>query len=119
MDPFFLFRLEIRNRWTFDRTHFTDGIHHYFSNFSGLASYSRFSIIPFPDVSNVQWSNRIIFFSRPFTLFHHVGVRINSRLFTSIHVGRKETFVLCYKIYFIHCGRFCFSLNRSSGCRFI
>lgn len=37
-----------------------------------------------------QWSNRIIFFSGPFTFFHHVGVRINSRLSTSIHVGGKK-----------------------------
>ncbi|KAK8972372.1 hypothetical protein V6N11_034265 [Hibiscus sabdariffa] len=29
-------------------------------DFGGLASYSRFTIISFPDASNVQWSNRII-----------------------------------------------------------
>ncbi|KAJ8438188.1 hypothetical protein Cgig2_001906 [Carnegiea gigantea] len=37
MDLFFGFSLEIRNRWTFDRTLLTDGIHHHFSYFSGLA----------------------------------------------------------------------------------
>ncbi|KAL2921468.1 Photosystem I iron-sulfur center [Bienertia sinuspersici] len=36
---FFLFPLEIRNRWTFDRTYFTNMIHYYFSYSSGLASY--------------------------------------------------------------------------------
>ncbi|KAL9990739.1 putative NADH:ubiquinone oxidoreductase [Helianthus debilis subsp. tardiflorus] len=81
--------------------------------------YSGFSIIPFLDVSNVQWSNRIIFFSGPFTIFHHVGIRINSSLSTSIHVGRKETSLLSHKIYFVHGGGFHFSLNGSSGCRFI
>ncbi|KAJ8424311.1 hypothetical protein Cgig2_030337 [Carnegiea gigantea] len=40
MDPFFGFSLEIRNRWTFDRTLLTDGIHHHFSYFSGLAGIS-------------------------------------------------------------------------------
>ena len=119
MDQFFCFPLEIRNRWTFYRTHFTNGIHHHFSYFSGSASYSRFSIIPFPDVSNVQRANRIIFFSGPFTFFHHVGVRINSGLSTFIHMGGKETPLLGYKIYFIHGGRFHFSLNGSSGCWFI
>lgn len=54
-----------------------------------------------------------------FTFFHHVGIRINSGLSTSIHVGRKETSLLSHKIYFIHGGRFHFSLNGSSGCRFI
>ncbi|KAL8510199.1 hypothetical protein ACS0TY_017130 [Phlomoides rotata] len=62
MDPFFGFPLEIRNRRTLYSTHFTDGIHHHFSYFCGLDGYSRFSIISFPDVSNVQWANRIIFF---------------------------------------------------------
>ncbi|KAK3019575.1 hypothetical protein RJ639_003642, partial [Escallonia herrerae] len=65
---FFLFPLEIRNIWTFYKTHFTNGIHHYFSYFSGSAIYSRFSIIPFPNVSNVRRSNRI-FSSQDLLLF--------------------------------------------------
>nr|YP_010010482.1 NADH-plastoquinone oxidoreductase subunit 4 [Hippeastrum rutilum]QOE56828.1 NADH-plastoquinone oxidoreductase subunit 4 [Hippeastrum rutilum] len=55
-----------------------------------------------------------LFSSRDLLLFfYHVGVRINSCLLTFIHVGRKETFVLGYKVYFVHCGGFHFSLNRS------
>nr|YP_009679141.1 NADH-plastoquinone oxidoreductase subunit 4 [Teucrium mascatense]QDF64497.1 NADH-plastoquinone oxidoreductase subunit 4 [Teucrium mascatense] len=54
-----------------------------------------------------------------FTFFPHVGVRINSRLSTCIHVGRKKTPVLRYKIYFVHGGGFYFSFNGSSGYRFI
>jgi hypothetical protein len=50
---FFLFLLEIRNRWTFSRTYFTDRIYHHFSYFSGSANYSGFPIILFFDVSNV------------------------------------------------------------------
>ncbi|KMS96942.1 hypothetical protein BVRB_7g180240 [Beta vulgaris subsp. vulgaris] len=53
MDHLFLFPLEIRNRWAFDRTYFTYGIQHHFSYFSSLASYSRFSIVPFLNVSDV------------------------------------------------------------------
>ena len=87
MDPFFSVLQEIVNRRTFSWTHFTDRIYHHFSYFSGLAGYSKFTIILFPDVSNVQRSNRIIFFSGSFALFHHVGIRVNSRLFTSIPVG--------------------------------
>nr|UDP58717.1 NADH-plastoquinone oxidoreductase subunit 4 [Dracaena serrulata] len=61
-----------------------------------------------------------LFSSRDLLLFFsHVGVRINSCLLTFIHVGRKETFVLSYKVYFVHCGRFRFSLNRSSRYGFI
>ncbi|OAY64349.1 Photosystem I iron-sulfur center, partial [Ananas comosus] len=33
------------NLLTFHRTHFTDRIYHYFSNFSSLASYSKFKIL--------------------------------------------------------------------------
>lgn len=69
MDPFCGFSLETRNRWNFHRTRFPDGIHHSFSDFSGSASDSGFTIVPFPDVSNVQRPNRIIFFSRSFTFF--------------------------------------------------
>jgi len=47
--------LETGNRWTFCRTHFTDRIYHYFSYFSGLAGYSGFAIVLFPDVSNLFW----------------------------------------------------------------
>ncbi|KAJ0620647.1 putative NADH:quinone oxidoreductase/Mrp antiporter, membrane subunit [Helianthus annuus] len=87
---FFDFRWKLGIDGLSSRTRFINRIYHYFSYFSGLARYSGFSIIPFLDVSNVQWSNRIIFFSGPFTIFHHVGIRINSSLSTSIHVGRKE-----------------------------
>nr|UEN67110.1 NADH-plastoquinone oxidoreductase subunit 4 [Sophora franchetiana] len=119
MDQFFGFLLEIRNRWTFYRTYFTDGIYYHFSYFSSSAGYSRIPIIPFPDVSNVLRSNRTLFFSRHFTFFHYVGVRINSCLFTFIHVGGKETFVFSYKISFVHCGKFCFFINGNSRYRFI
>nr|YP_010514190.1 NADH dehydrogenase subunit 4 [Strongylodon macrobotrys]UXL85843.1 NADH dehydrogenase subunit 4 [Strongylodon macrobotrys] len=105
---FFLLLLEIRNRRTLSRTHFIDGIYHYFSYISGSARYSKIKIILFPDVSNVYWSNRNIFFSRHFTFFHLVGIRINSHLSTFIYVGWKKTFVFSYKVYFVHCGKFCF-----------
>nr|VDD31604.1 unnamed protein product [Brassica oleracea] len=116
---FFLFLLETGNRWTFYRNDFTDRIYYYFSYFSGFSSYSGFPIILFPDVSNVQRPNRIIFFSGYFTFFHHVGIRINSRLSPFIHVGWKETFVFSYKIYFIHCRKFYFFINRSFRYKFI
>nr|QXJ79888.1 NADH dehydrogenase subunit D [Gymnadenia crassinervis] len=119
MDQSFGFSLETGNRWTFHRTHFTDRIYNYFSYFSSLASYSKFAIFLFLNVGNVKWPNRIIFFSRPFAFFHHVGIRINSCLLTLIHVGRKKTPVLGYKVYFVHCRRFHFSLNRSSRYGFI
>nr|YP_009724559.1 NADH-plastoquinone oxidoreductase subunit 4 [Vachellia nilotica]QGT77195.1 NADH-plastoquinone oxidoreductase subunit 4 [Vachellia nilotica] len=108
MDPIFCFLLEIRNRWTLYRPYFTDGIYHHFSYFSGSTGYSGIPIIPFPDVSNVLRSNRIIFFSRHFTFFHDVGIRINSCLSTFIHVGWKETFVFSYKVYFVYCRKFHF-----------
>nr|YP_010883951.1 NADH-plastoquinone oxidoreductase subunit 4 [Helleborus niger]WIW41541.1 NADH-plastoquinone oxidoreductase subunit 4 [Helleborus niger] len=76
-------------------------------------------MLPFPHVSNVQRSNRTILFSGSFAFFYHVGVRINSCLLTSIHVGGEETFVLSYKVYFVHRRRFHFSLNGSSGYGFI
>ncbi|GFP79697.1 NAD(P)H-quinone oxidoreductase chain 4 chloroplastic, partial [Phtheirospermum japonicum] len=61
-----------------------------------------------------------LFSSRDFLLFFpYVGVRINSRLSTCIHVGRKKTSVLSYKIYFVLGGGFCFSFNGSSGYWFI
>ncbi|KAG5631586.1 hypothetical protein H5410_003303 [Solanum commersonii] len=50
------------------------------------------------------------FVSGPFTFFHHVGVRINSCLSTSSHVGRNEMSVLSYKIYFVHGEGFYFLL---------
>nr|VDD26381.1 unnamed protein product [Brassica rapa] len=50
------------------------------------------------------------FSSRDIFFFHHVGIRINSRLSFFIHVGWKETFVFSYKIYFIHCRKFFFLL---------
>nr|YP_010327502.1 NADH dehydrogenase subunit 4 [Piper bambusifolium]UJH18353.1 NADH dehydrogenase subunit 4 [Piper bambusifolium] len=80
-----------------------------------MASYSIFAIVLFPDVGNVQRSNRLIFFSRPFTFFPNVGVRINSCLPSFIYVGGGETPLLSYKVYFVHSRRFHFSLNRSSG----
>nr|QGQ56473.1 NADH-plastoquinone oxidoreductase subunit 4 [Cheirostylis chinensis] len=52
-------------------------------------------------------------------LLLYVGIRINSCLLTFIHVGRKKTLVLGYKVYFVHCRRFHFSLNRSSRYGFI
>ena len=69
MDRCLRFPLEIGNRWTFIRIYFIDRIYHYFSYFSSLANYTEFAIILFPDARNVQWSNRIIFFARPFTFF--------------------------------------------------
>ena len=33
--------------------------------------------------------------------------------------GGKETSLFSYKVYFVHCGRVCFSINRSFGYRFI
>ena len=119
MDPFFSVLQEIVNRRTFSWTHFTDRIYHHFSYFSGLAGYSKFTIILFPDVSNVQRSNRIIFFSGSFALFHHVGIRVNSRLFTSIPVGGEETPVFSYKICFVHCRKLPLSINRGSKYRII
>ncbi|RZC81264.1 hypothetical protein C5167_043807 [Papaver somniferum] len=46
-----------RNRWNFHRTHFIDGIHHNFSYFSGPASYSGFTTVPFLNVNNVHRMN--------------------------------------------------------------
>ncbi|KAL4274205.1 hypothetical protein AHAS_AhasUnG0016700 [Arachis hypogaea] len=110
---------KIRNRWTLYRTHFIDGIYYHYSYFSGSTGYSRIPIIPFPDASNVQRSNRTFFLSRHFTFFHHVGIGINSSLYTFIHVGGKETFVFSYKVYFIHCGKLYFFINGNSRYRFI
>nr|VDD60758.1 unnamed protein product [Brassica oleracea] len=59
------------------------------------------------------------FSSRDIYFFHHVGIRINSRLSHFIHVGWKETFVFSYKIYFIHCRKFYFFINRSFRYKFI
>ena len=115
MDRCLRFPLEIGNRWTFIRIYFIDRIYHYFSYFSSLANYTEFAIILFPDARNVYWSNRIIFFARPFTFFYHVGVRINSCLLTFIHVGGEEASIFSYKVYFVYCRRFHFFLNRSSG----
>nr|YP_010406457.1 NADH-plastoquinone oxidoreductase subunit 4 [Cymbaria daurica]URC16258.1 NADH-plastoquinone oxidoreductase subunit 4 [Cymbaria daurica] len=89
---------------------FIDGIHHYFSYFSGLASYSGFSIISFPDISNVQWANRIILLSGPFTFFLHVRVRINSYLSTCIYVGRKKRLYSAKKFILYTEGGFVFLL---------
>ena len=50
------------------------------------------------------------FFSRHLTFFHHVGIRINSRLSTFIYVGWKKTFVFSYKVYFVHWGSSIFLL---------
>ncbi|CAH2052018.1 unnamed protein product [Thlaspi arvense] len=80
------------NRWTFYRNDFTDGIYYYFSYFSGFSSYSGFPTIPFPYVSNVQRSNRIIFFSGSFTFFHHVGIRIPVYLLLSMWGGKKRLY---------------------------
>src|SRR3954469_9117314 len=119
MDRSFSILLEIGNRWTFSRTCFTYRIYHHFGYFSGLAGYSNPPILLFLDVSNVQWSNRIICFSGSFALFHHVGVRIDSGLFTSIPVGGEEPPVFSYKISFVHCGKLPLSINRSSWYRII
>ncbi|KAF3784490.1 hypothetical protein EJ110_NYTH23275 [Nymphaea thermarum] len=48
-----LFEL-VLTTYIFYRTHFIDRIYHYFSYFSGLASYLKFAIVSFSDVSNVQ-----------------------------------------------------------------
>ncbi|GFP81667.1 NAD(P)H-quinone oxidoreductase chain 4 chloroplastic [Phtheirospermum japonicum] len=61
-----------------------------------------------------------LFSSRNLLLFFpHVGVRINSHLSTYIHVGRKKTSALSYKVYFVHGEGFCFSFNGSSSHWFI
>nr|VDD25990.1 unnamed protein product [Brassica rapa] len=70
---FLIFLLETGNRWTFYRNDFTDRIYYYFSYFSGFSSYSGFPIILFPDVSNVQRPNRIVFFGGYFFFFSSCG----------------------------------------------
>ena len=44
-----------------------------------------------------------LFASQVILLFFHVGVRINSCLFTFMYMGPWEkTIVCCYKIYFVY-----------------
>ena len=52
-----------------------------------------------------------LFASQVILLFFHVGVRINSCLFTFMYMGPWEkTIVCCYKIYFVYRWWFYFHL---------
>ncbi|WVZ26780.1 hypothetical protein V8G54_000036 (mitochondrion) [Vigna mungo] len=64
------------------------------------------------------WSTRNIFFSRHFTFFHHVGIRINSRLSTFIYVGWKKTFVSATKFILYTAGSSVFLLLGILGMSF-
>ncbi|MQL68173.1 hypothetical protein Taro_000494 [Colocasia esculenta] len=95
-------------RWTFDRTYFIDRIYHYFNYFSSLASYSRFAIVSFSDVSKfhflmlAMYSGQIgSFSSRDLLLFFIMWELelIHVYLLLSMWGGGGG-----YKVYFMHCG---------------